>query len=158
MSAITTEEALLDVSMMNAEVADKSFTDVFVELSNKGLPADIITRLEGIWNKTKPIAGEIVQIGKIIVLKILEFIRENSGLAIGLALGAAISAVIGMIPYIGPYIQELTEPLILALSAFSGVKYQTGESSFDSAMTLATNFFKLFAEIFNAIKEHWGSK
>jgi hypothetical protein len=144
--------------MMNAEVADKSFADVFVELSNKGLPADIITRLEGIWNKTKPIAGEIVQIGKIIVLKILDFIRGNSGLAIGLALGVAICTLIGTIPFIGPFIQDIAGPLILALSALFGIQFETGQSLFDSAMTLASNFFKLFADIFNAVKEYWGSK
>ena len=158
MPTMTADEALLDVSMMNAEVTDKSFTDVFIELSEKGLPTEIITRLEGIWNKTRIIAGEIIQIGKIIVLKIIEFIRENSGLAIGLAIGVAISALIGMIPHFGPYLQDVTEPLILALSALSGVQFDTGSSMFDAAMTLAKNFLKLFADIFNAIKEYWINK
>jgi hypothetical protein len=155
MNTLTTQEALLDVSIMNAEVSEASFTDIYIDLSEKGLPIEIITRLEGIWNKTKVIGGHAVQIGKIIVMKIIDFMRNNSGLALGLAIGAAISAIIGMIPFIGHYLQELTQPLVITLSALCGYQFETGNSIFESAMTLAKNFFQLFADIFNTIKEYW---
>lgn len=158
MAAITSQEALLDISIMNAEASNTSFTDIFIQLSNEGLPAEVITRMEGIWKTTKVISGEVIQIGKIIVLKIFEFIKANIGLALGLAIGAAISAMVGMIPFIGPWLQHLVEPLLLSLSAFMGYTVETGDSPFEAAITLAKNFFKLLAETFNAIQEYWESR
>jgi hypothetical protein len=155
---LTADMALMDVSMMNAETKSASFTDIFMELSQKGLPTEVITRLKGICEKTKIIAGEVVQVGKIIVLKIIAFLRENSGLALGLAIGAAISALIGMIPFIGSYFQDLTQPLLLTLSALAGFKFETGNTYFESALMLAKSFFKLLADIFNAIKDYWQEK
>ncbi len=100
MATVTSEEARLDISILNGEVKYSSFTDIFIELSGKGLPTEIITRIESIWNKTKIIAGEMIQIGKIIVIKIIEFMRANSGLVLGLVMGVAISTLIGMTPFI----------------------------------------------------------
>jgi hypothetical protein len=63
-----------------------------------------------------------------------------------------------MIPFLGPFLQGLTGPLILAISGIYGANFETENSMYKSAMILAENFFKLFAEIFNGIKEYWESR
>jgi len=48
MSTLTADENMLDISMMSAEYGDREFTDALVELANKNIPMEIITRLEGL--------------------------------------------------------------------------------------------------------------
>ena len=43
----------------------------------RGVPPEIVTRLEDLWKATKVIAGEVINVGRIIVIKILEFANEN---------------------------------------------------------------------------------
>ncbi|MBU0538276.1 MAG: hypothetical protein KKG73_07560 [Gammaproteobacteria bacterium] len=80
------DQALLEMSFLNAEYVEKDSTDLAVECLNFGLPAEIVTRLEELWIKTKEVAGEIISIGKIIVGKIFDFIRANQNLAVGVAM------------------------------------------------------------------------
>lgn len=158
MATMTVEDALFDISLMNAEVKDKSFTDIFIELSNNGIPTYIITRLESLWSITKTIANDIVQVGKIIVLKIYEFIKENSGLAIGIALGAIASQLIGMIPVFGPFLEELTEEIFLFIGGLIGINEEEKNGLLAAAITLAKKFLQLFADIFNAVSDYFKNK
>jgi hypothetical protein len=122
------------------------------------LPAEFVTRLEEIWKKTKEVAGEIVQIGKIIVGKIFDFIRANQNLALGVAIGAAISAIVGMVPFLGFILGPLAGLATVPAGIYFGIKIDAKQKNvgFDEQLfTVARQFFNIFAEIFNALKAHF---
>lgn len=102
MQDLTKEQGLFELTLLNAEMSREQFDDFIVMGLNRAIPAEIITRLQSLWDFTKEIAGEVVVIGKIIVQKIIEFVKANPKLAIGLALGAAVGALIASIPFLGP--------------------------------------------------------
>lgn len=147
-SLMNTEQALLEVSMLNAEVSNQSFEDVVVEGIGGGVPPEVLTRMKDLWEKTKEIAGEVVEIGKIIIMKIIEFLKAHPKLAASLAIGAAVYLLTHAIPLIGP----LLAPLLAAASAI----YTFGTvSSLDEAIDMAKKFFQLLVEIFNAVASRW---
>jgi hypothetical protein len=152
-------EALLELSMLNSESTLADFTDMKVELLNKGIPAEFITRMEELWHSTKIIAGELVSIGKIIIQKIYAFTIENTHLATGLALGAALGALVSLIPFLGPLLSPLVTALGLIAGALYGAKLDHPKhKKIEAVIVSAKSIFKLFAEIFLALKEYWNTK
>lgn len=154
------KNALIELSLLNAETEQKytDFTDYSVELLNRKVPAEIVTRLKELWEKTKIVAGEVVKIGKIIAMKILEFIKENPVMFIGAALGAIVGSFISLIPFIGP----LLAPLAALVGSIYGFLIgnnidddKEGRSLPESALSAANNFLKLFSEILVSIKNEW---
>ncbi len=160
MAAYNTSEGLLDVSIMNAEHMNSNFSDVAVMLSNRYLPMEVITRLKSLWETTKVVAGEVIQVGRIIIMKILAFIAKYPNMAIGFAIGAAIGALTGMIPFIGVLLQPIVAVLAVASGVIIGAQMDRGLDAgvtMDGAISAAKAFFELFAEIFMSLKEHWKS-
>ena len=158
--AITLEQGLFELTLINAEVTESSFDDVVVEALSRGIPPEIVTRLKDLWEQTKVIAGEIVAIGKIIVAQIFDFLRKNPKLTIGLALGAAVSVLIGGIPLIGGLLQPLATWLGTIYGAGVGAAMAKGDysgSPYLAAIELATQFFELLKNIFNAVSLHLAS-
>jgi hypothetical protein len=152
------DQALLEMSLLNAEYVEKDSTDLAVECLNFGLPAEIVTRLEELWVKTKKVAGEIIYIGKIIVGKIFDFIRANQNLALGVAIGAAISAIVGMVPFLGVVLGPLAGLATIPAGAYLGIKVDAkkNDSGLDEQLfTIVRQFFNIFAEIFNALKVYF---
>lgn len=156
------QTALLEVSMLNAEYMKKDSTDLTVQCLNMGMPAELVTRMEQVWATTKEIAGEIVQVGKIIVGKILEFIKANQNLSIGVAIGAAVSVVVGLIPFVGPLIAPLVAYVTVPTGAVVGTKLDGADRNVDSipaaVFDTAKSFFKLIADIFTALKSYFAEK
>ncbi|MNR40060.1 hypothetical protein D3C85_1583190 [compost metagenome] len=119
-----------------------------------------MTRLQGLWNLTKEIAGEVVAIGKIVVRKIFEFLKANPNLSIGIALGAAVGALISGIPFIGPLLAPLSAGLSMLYGAAVGSTLDQGVQSNDpfvAATLLARKFFELIQSIFLSIKEYFAA-
>ena len=92
------EIELLSYSII-AESLDKSDTMVF--LTKMGLPLDIATRLLSLWDKIGKVGDKIISIGKIILLKIIDFIKENPTMAIGMAIGGCLGFLLSWIPGLG---------------------------------------------------------
>ena len=122
----------------------------FCEMLKRGVPPEVVTRLEELWKATKLIAGEVINVGRIIVIKILEFANENQKLAIGVALGAAVGALTALIPFIGPIIA----PFATVIVAVYGGTIASGDGIF----TIANKFFKLLADIINVTVDYWKEK
>lgn len=59
--------------MLNAERLQAEFDDVVIDGVKRGIPSEILTRLKEIWEATQEIAGEVIAIGKIIVMSIIDF-------------------------------------------------------------------------------------
>ncbi|WP_201486766.1 hypothetical protein [Pseudomonas sp. OF001] len=154
---LTEKQALIRVSMLNAEVIDANFEEVMVSRICSGWPPELLTRLEGLWGVTKKIAGESVAIGKIILMKVFEFVESNPKVFVGAAVGAAFSVLVSGIPFLGAIIAPYVAAIGALTGAAAGAAMQNpkADGSIESGLiTLAENFFGLFFAIFKAIKIH----
>lgn len=61
------KDALLELTLLNAEQIDDNFDDLLIDSLKRNIPPEIVTRLLELWSQTKEVAGEVVAIGKIIV-------------------------------------------------------------------------------------------
>jgi hypothetical protein len=155
------EHALLELTIMNAQASNSRFEEVAVHLLDRGIPAEVVTRLASIWEATEMIAGEVIAVGRIVVAKIVEFLNENPTIAAGIAIGAAIAALIASLPVLGPLLAPLTTPLALAGGGAIGANMQRGHDSgsiINGAIDLASKFFSLLIQIFQAVAEYWGQR
>ena len=155
---LPSEVALFELSMLNAERIQSEFDDVVVEGVKRGIPIEIITRLKDIWEATQNIAGEIIAIGKIIVMAIIDFFKANPSLTAGMALGAAVSSLVLMIPVIGPLLLPLTTLVASVYGGGVGAAMQEGDysaSPITAAIALANKFFEMLIKILRSISEYW---
>ena len=150
---------------LHADTADMNWTDAVVNFTNNNVPVEVITRLEELWGTTKIIGEQVYEIGKILVMKIIEFILANPKMAIGLVIGVAVGSLTNAIPWIGAIIA----PLAMAIGGFFGAvtghkldKIAKGEldgfnnsNVFADLITLAKEFWMVIVEIFKALKEHF---
>lgn len=158
MQALTKEQGLFELTLLNAEMSREQFDDFLVFGLNRGIPLEVITRLQSLWNFTKKVAGEVVVVGKIIVQKIIEFLKANPKLAIGLALGAAVGALIAGIPFLGPLLAPLATAISMIYSAAVGAAKDAGADSsdtYESVLNLAARFFELLQGIMVSIKDYY---
>jgi len=158
MTTYVPERALLELTMLSAEQSDRTFEDIFLAGNQYGIPPEILTRLQWIWEQTRVVAGEVVEIGKLIVAEIMKFLDANRAIAVGAAIGAAVGALVAMIPFIGPILAPLTAVLGGLYGAGVAAAIQKGDKSgspFAAAMALAQKFFELFAVIVNSVASRW---
>lgn len=149
-ATLNSEQAMLEFTLLNAETYGQSFDDVVLEGLQRGIPPELLTRMKSLWEKTKQIGNEVIEVGKIIVMKIIEFLRNNPKLAASLAIGAAVYLLAHAIPFIGP----LLAPLLAAVAAI----YAFGTlSSLDDFINLAKEFFAMLVGIFNAVANRWAA-
>ena len=154
----TAEEGMLDLTILNAQMKGKTFSDTVAELLDAGLPAELVTRLQELWSFTKMMAGEIVNIGKIIIEKIAGFVRANPNLAVGIAIGAAVGSLFGMVPFLGPILQPVAMVVGVVIGGATGARMDKGQNPggvFEIAIKLARTFFESLAIIFVAVKRFW---
>ena len=110
------------------------------------------------WQLTRRVAGEIVEIGKLIVDEILKFLEANQGMAVGIAIGAAVGALVALIPIVGPILAPLAVTLGALYGAGVSAAIQGGDrtgSPSAAAVALAKKFFELFAAIVNTVASKW---
>jgi len=158
MTTYSPERALLELTVLSAEQSDRSFEDIFIAGTRYGIPAEVLTRLQWVWDQSRVVAGEVVEIGKLIVAEILKFLEANRALAVGAAIGAAAGALVAMIPFIGPILAPLTTIVGAVYGAGVAAAIQMGDktgSPFTAALALAKTFFELFASIINAVANRW---
>lgn len=154
-------EALFELSLLNAEKGESSFDEFFLWGSEKGIPTEVLTRLKSIWDFTKPIAGEVVSVGKIVVTAIADFIKANKHMMLGIALGAAVGALVASVPFLGPLLAPLATTLSAVYGAGVGAALGDGEKTIDAthpivvAITLAKKFMELLITIFQALSAYW---
>jgi outer membrane lipoprotein SlyB len=158
-------EAKLELALLNAKTYGIDRIDMITRFTNRGLAQEVVTRMDELWDKTKVIAGETIQIGKIIIIKIWEFIEANPNMAIGIAVGAAVGALAHMIPFIGSFLAPITMALGAVIGGVAGHRLDKMNKDqrvsygligiAEDVVSIAKEFFRLFAEIFNALKEYF---
>jgi hypothetical protein len=163
--ALPVGTAQLKLGLLNAQAAAMNKLDVITRFTNKGLPQELVTRLEWLWEETKVVAGEVIQVGKIILLKIWEWVERNPHMVIGMAIGAAVGSLVSLIPFIGPFLAPIGAALGFAIGGIAGTRLdkkldgqmvgQGGMQLAEDVITMAKEFFKLLAAIFLGLKEYF---
>jgi hypothetical protein len=149
-ATLNSEQSMLEFTLLNAETTGQSFDDVVLDGMQRGIPPEMLTRMKSLWEQTKQIGNEVIEVGKIIVMKIIEFLKANPKLAASLAIGAAVYLLAHAIPFIGP----LLAPLLAAVAAI----YAFGTlTSLDDVIKMAKEFFALIVSIFNAVANRWAA-
>lgn len=116
MPALTREEADLELLLFESEADSTTDSDLFVWLDALGLPVEVNLKLQWLIGETRKIGDKVISVGKIVLMKIRQFIEENHNLAIGAAIGAAIAVLLGGIPLLGP----LLGPIAVVLGMTTG--------------------------------------
>ena len=160
-------KAKLQLALLNSSAANLEKRDFIVRFTNAGLPQEIVVRLDEWWDKTKIVAGEVINIGKILIQKIWEFVAATPNMLIGAAVGAAIGALVGLIPFIGPLLAPAGMTIGAVLGGLWGFEQDRANRGdvikggpigvAENLVGLAKEFFKLFAGIMIALKDYFAA-
>ena len=160
--------AKMELLALESRVSQFNELDFITDLTNKGLANEIVTRLQLIGEKVSYIADQSFQIGKIILMKLWDFIKENPNLTIGFAIGLGLAILSGMIvnlvPYIGAWLAGIVTPLVALITIPIGTlkghrldKLIKGEIVADSIMedliTIVKKLWNLLVDIFKTLKD-----
>jgi hypothetical protein len=150
---------------LHADAAQKEWTDAVVIFVNKNVPPEVVMRLKDLWDQTKKIGQQVYAIGKIIVMKIIDFIMRNPHALVGALIGVAVGSLFNMIPWIGPLIAPLAMAIGGAFGAIAGHrldKLARGELDsysdselFADLITMAKEMWRGLSEIFSALKDYF---
>lgn len=162
-------QANLKISLWQVEATSTTSNELYIWLHDSGLPDEISLRLHELATYTRKANGKVFAIGKIILLKIIEFVKAHPhlvlGCGVGVAVGAAVNFLVNSIPFVGP----LLAPLATALSTTLGIvifglaghrvdKRTQGKEVRDGIIGYAEDiieivagFFQLLADVFNIV-------
>ena len=152
-------QANLQLAIWNKQAEASTSEELYVRIQKLGLPEEIVARLHDLILKVQQAAGKVIHIGKIILIKLLEFVEEHfflvAGAGIGAVLGAALAGLITSIPIVGQLLAPIATALgltVTALGAIAGNELDKAVPNFGKSLVdTAKEFFKLFAGILNAI-------
>lgn len=161
-STVTLPQARLELALWQADADMSSSSDLYIRLTEIGIPSEVAIRLKALLEIVKPIGDKMVSIGKIVALKLIEFIEQHSHLATGIALGAAVSSLIASIPFLGPLLAPIVLPLGIAVGAIAGHRVDMahgGKMNSDlgliaiaqDVIEIARAFFQLFIDTLTAV-------
>lgn len=143
---ITEAEAALELSLLSAESGAESFDEQISGALNSGLPPEFITRMKALWETTRVVGGEVIAVGRIIVLRILEFLKANPNLTAAVGVAAAAYLLSQSIPLIGSMLAP-----IIALASGGVVLAKT--TSVEAAIEMARQFFAMLVDIFELVRD-----
>ncbi|MBF2056149.1 MAG: DUF2273 domain-containing protein [Cyanobacterium sp. T60_A2020_053] len=160
--ALTLSQANLKMALWQIEVDSMNDTDLYVWISNAGFSDSIALRLHELIKKVQQIGNKVISVGKIILIKILEFIKAHPHLAIGVALGISVSILVRSIPFFGQFLAPLAMILGVGIGAIAGHrldKKQKGEEVYgvtiieqtQEVIEIFKEFFYLLIEVFRLV-------
>lgn len=160
-SVISLPQANLKMALWQAESSSMSSNELYVWLDDLGLPSEVVLRLHELATFTKKVGNKIVDIGKIVLMKIIEFIKAHPNLSTGIALGASVSLMVSAIPFLGPILAPLAAAMGITIGAIAGHRLDKegqGHSSesgvigiTQDVIEVARLFFELLIDVFNTV-------
>ena len=156
--ALTRAQAVLKLELLEIEAEEIEDGAFFAKLRALKLPREVAIRLEALAGVTRKVGGKLIAIGKIIILKLIEFVRQHPNMAIGMALGAALSVLITAIPVLGPVLAPVALALGVVVGGISGHGIDKGVTSTvieiaiaQGIIEIAKDFFAWLISLFSAI-------
>ena len=152
---ISMAEAEFELALMQAESDSMASSDLYIWLRECGLSPEIAVRLKELVNVTQRIGNKVVSIGKLIVMKLREFIVAHKGLAIGTLMGVAIASLVAAIPLLGSILAPLGAllGLTIAVSGHQSDKQPTGSGAGVSLLELPQNLIEIARAYFDLFIE-----
>ncbi|WP_035800285.1 DUF2273 domain-containing protein [Crocosphaera chwakensis] len=164
--SLSLPQANFKLALWQAQADSMSDSDLYVWISDSGFVDDVAIRLHQLISTTKTIQGKVISIGKIILIKIVEFIKQHPYLSAGVALGIIIGLLVNSIPFIGQILAPLATVLGITIGAIAGHRRDKRMQGKDIAndtflgvaeevVEIAHDFFKLMIEIFGLILQEF---
>ena len=136
-----------ELILLDAEARRTSVHTFYDRLLELGTPPEIVYRLAGLCRFTRRVGRRLVAVGKIILLKIVEFLARHPGLCIGAAIGAALTMFAAQVPFLGPIIWPIAGIILIPFGMGVGHAIDTGRID----DPLLTNVIRAAREFFAAI-------
>jgi uncharacterized membrane protein len=181
-SLLPPPQARLKLAVLSKQAEARNSYEFHSEMKELGLPDEVIEILERILRVTSKVAGKVICIGKIIVIKLLEYVVKHpfqvAGLAAGLAstyaLGIALHGIFAWVstlaewPIIGSLLSKLAliiahlcktvfVPLMVILPVVGITVGEMADKKYPeisaSFHKVSTDFFELLGQILNSIKD-----
>lgn len=164
---MNTAQGKMELLVLQAKAEQINEADFIADLVNKGLGADIIARLQILLSKMVYIGDQIIHIGKIILMKLWEFIKENPHMVIGFAIGVGLtglsSMLIASVPFFGSVLSALITPIValivIPIGTLVGHRLDkranneiTGDSLLEDLITISKKFWQLFTDILSSVQ------
>jgi len=151
-------QANFEALLLQAEASKLDKVETMAFLSNKGIPLEVITRMNSLWDEIVIIEEQIINIGKIVIMKLIQFIKENPNMVIGLAIGVTLGMLANAVPYVGQFIAPLLTVAFSTIGVLHGHRLDkikkgeyAGDSYMEDVITITKKFWSFFYEIFNAL-------
>lgn len=159
---LTRASAELEFVLLSAEADSFSDTDFYAWLSQNGLPSELAIRLKVLVEATAEFGGRTINIGRLIIVKLIEFVKAHQNLAIGVAIGAAVAVLVFGIPFLGPFLAPVAAAIGISIGAIAGHRkdmesngvYPTSQGPIavsQDVIEIAKAFLKLFVELFQIV-------
>ena len=156
---LSVAQSNLKLALWNAEADSITTSQLYAEIQELGLPQEVVSRLHELITFTKRVTGRVYAIGKIVLLKIIEFVKAHpflvAGAGIGAVIGAAIAGLITSIPFIGPLLAPLATVLGITITTVGMVIGHRLDRQFPGVgkdiAEIIQEFFSLFSDVFNTI-------
>lgn len=166
---LTLTHSNLEISLMDISEDIFSSNEEDLWLLDSGLQTQITTKLRELITYTQKIGNIVFAVGKIILIKIIEFIKDHphlvTGIGISLTVGLGIQILVSSIPFIGtllaPVGGALTSALGIVILGIAGHrldKRSQGRYISESFIGVAEDiieitkeFFAFIADILNAV-------
>jgi len=113
--ALSKPQANLNLALWQAEADSMNSSELYAWLVDSGLPHEVAIRLHDLIGVTKPVGNKLFAIGKIILIKIIEFVKAHPFLVVGASLGAAVGAAVATLITSVPFVGQLLAPVAMAL-------------------------------------------
>jgi hypothetical protein len=157
--ALSKAQASLNLALWQAEADSINSSELYAWLLDSGLPHEVAIRLHDLIGVTKPVGNKLFSIGKILVIKIIDFIKAHPFLVLGASLsaavGSAVAALITSIPFIGQLLAPVAMALGITITAVGAVIGHRLDKCFqgvgEDIFEIAKEFFKLVTDVFNTI-------
>ena len=152
-------QANLNLTLWQAEADSISSSELYAWLLDSGLSHEVAIRLHELISITEKVGNKIFAIGKIVVIKIIGFVKAHpfliTGASIGAAVGFAVVTLITSIPFIGQLLAPVALALEITITAVGGVVGHRLDKCFqgvgEDIFEIAKEFFNLVTDVFNTI-------
>lgn len=146
------------MALWQVDADSMSSSELYAWLVDSGLPHEVTIRLHELASYTKKSGNKVLAVGKIILIKIIEFIKAHPNLAMGVALGAVVGLLVNSVPVLGSVLAPLATVLGITIGAIAGHRLDKGKEVnkgiigvAQDIIEIAREFLKLFIDVFNVI-------
>ena len=152
-------QANLTLALWQAEADSVSSVELYAWLVDSGLPHEVAIKLHELIAVSKNVGNKVFAIGKIIVIKIIDFVKAHPflvvGASIGAAVGSAVATLITSIPFFGQLLAPVALALGITITAVGAIVGHRLDKSFqgvgEDIFEIAKEFFKLVTDVFNTV-------